>query len=276
MRATSNAVVSFTAGAYVLYEGMVEPGMEFRKATAADHDTIRSIAHDSLSSTYTDFLDKGTIDDAIEQWYGESFENDLEDEHSLIVIVERDGEVAGFSQSELVGQQHETGQVHWLHIDPNHRGDGIGVRLLVRTREKLLEEGADQVQGFVLEDNEGGNEFYRGHGFERAGQREVEIGSETFTENIYIESEAETSEEWEAIDSFDVDDQTIHVNYAEPARGSKAPFYGAYETEDQSTRYGCFCGNCDSIDNAMDSMGRIECNDCGNRRKATRWDASYL
>jgi hypothetical protein len=26
----------------------------------------------------------------------------------------------------------------------------------------------------------------------------------------------------------------------------------------------------------MDSMGRIVCNNCGNKRKATRWDASYL
>jgi diamine N-acetyltransferase len=250
--------------------------MEFREATPDDSDAIRSIAHDSLSSTYTDFLAEETIDDAIEQWYGESFDARLDDEYSVILVIEDDGEVVGFSQNELVGERHETGQIHWLHIDPARRGDGIGVRLLVRTREKLLDAGAEQVQGFVLEDNEGGNAFYCGHGFEQAGQREVEIGSETFTENVYIESEAEASEEWKAIDSFEFDDRTIYVNYAEPARGSKAPFYGAYETEDQSSRYGWFCGNCDSIDNAMDAMGRIECNDCGNRRKATRWDASYL
>jgi diamine N-acetyltransferase len=250
--------------------------MEIRKATDADIETISSIAHDSLSSTYTDFLDEETIDDAVEQWYGDSFTDDLDDDHALILVVERDGEVIGFSQSELVGQRYDTGRLLWLHIGPDARGDGIGVRLLVRTREKLLEEGAEQVQCFVLEDNEGGNQFYSDHGFEQADQREVEIGSKTFTENVYVESELESGDEWNAIDALEVDDETVYVSYGEAARGSKAPFYGAYETEDQASRYGWFCGNCDSIDNTMDTMGHIECNSCGNRRKATRWDASYL
>jgi len=67
------------------------------------------------------------------------------------------------------------------------------------------------------------------------------------------------------------------VSYGEAARGTRAPFYTTYKSEDRHDRYAWFCGNCDSIDNAMDAMGRIECNNCGNRRKATRWDASsYL
>lgn len=250
--------------------------MEIREATESDVDAIRSIAHDSLASTYTDFLDEETIDTAIDQWYGDGFADDLADDHLLILVVERDGEIIGFSQSELVGQQYETGQLQWLHIDPDDRGGGTGVRLLVRTREKLLEESADQVQCFVLEDNEGGNEFYAAHGFEQADQREVEIGDETFTENVYVESEIESDDDWNAIDELELDDETVYVSYGEAVRGSQAPFYSAYETEDQSSRYGWFCGHCDSIDNAMDSMGRIECNTCGNRRKATRWDSSYL
>ncbi|SDQ48022.1 GNAT family N-acetyltransferase [Natronobacterium texcoconense] len=249
--------------------------MEIREATKSDVDAIRSIAETSLSSTYTDFLEAETIDDAVEQWYGDGFDDELEDDNSLVLVVERDGDVVAFSQSELVGQPHATGRLLWLHVDPDHRGDGTGVRLLVRTREKLLEESAEQVQGFVLEDNEGGNEFYRSHGFEQAGQREVEIGSETFTENVYAEGEIE-GEGWGAIDELDVDGESVYVSYGEGARGSKSPFYSTYQTEDREERYAWLCGNCDSLDNAMDTMGRIECNVCGNRRKATRWDASYL
>jgi hypothetical protein len=26
----------------------------------------------------------------------------------------------------------------------------------------------------------------------------------------------------------------------------------------------------------MDSMERLECNDCGNQKKPVRWDAAYL
>ncbi|AFZ71742.1 GNAT family N-acetyltransferase [Natronobacterium gregoryi] len=249
--------------------------MKIREATQSDVDAIRSIADRSLGSTYTDFLSEATVSDAIDQWYGDGFEDDLEDDDTLVLVVERDGDVVAFSQTELVGKPHRTGKLLWLHVDPDHRGDGTGVRLLVRTRETLLEAGAEQVQGFVLADNEGGNQFYRDHGFEKAGKREVEIGSETFTEAVYVESELE-DEGWGAIDELEVDGETVFISYGEAARGSKSPFYTAYQTEDREKRYGWLCGNCDSLDNAMDTMGRIECNVCGNRRKATRWDASYL
>lgn len=249
--------------------------MEIRDATTDDIDAIRSIARESLNSTYTDFLDEDTIDDAITQWYGEEFEAELTDDHSLVLAIERDGDLAGFAQCDLVGQQHKTGRILWLHIGPNHRGDGTGVRLLVRTRERLLDGGAEQVQGFVLEDNEGGNTFYEDHGFEHAGQRDVEIGSETFTENVYVERDLE-DEGWGAVDELEVDGETVYVSYGEADRGAKAPFYSTYESEDREEVYAWLCGNCDSLDNAMDAMGRIECNVCGNRRKATRWDSSYL
>ncbi|MGM0389893.1 MAG: GNAT family N-acetyltransferase [Natrinema limicola] len=249
--------------------------MEIREATAADIDAIRSIAHRSLSSTYTDFLEEATIENAVEQWYGDSFADELDTDHSLVLVLERDGDIVGFSQSDLVGQRYDTGRILWLHIDPDHRGGGTGVRLLVRTREKLLAEGADQIQGLVLEDNEGGNEFYQDHGFEQAGQREVEIGEKTFTENVYAESEM-GEDGWGAVDELEVDGETIYVSYGEASRGAKAPFYSAYKNEDRTDRYALLCGNCNSIDNAMDAMGRVECNACGNRRKATRWDSSYL
>ncbi|RQG92491.1 GNAT family N-acetyltransferase [Natrarchaeobius chitinivorans] len=249
--------------------------MDIREATDSDVDAIRSIAQRSLRSTYTDFLDADTVDDAIAQWYGESFGDELTDERSLVLVVERDGEVVGFSQNDLIGSQHRSGRVLWLHIGPDHRGSGIGVRLLVRTREKLLEKGAERIQCFVLEDNEGGNEFYRNHGFERAGKNEVDIGDETFTENVYVEADLE-DEGWGAVDELEIDGETVYVSYGEAARGSKAPFYTAYESDDRAKRYALLCGNCNSIDNAMDSMGRVECNECGNRRKATRWDSSYL
>lgn len=262
--------------AYVLYEAMLLERMDLREVTEADVDEIREIARASLNSLYTDFLSEETIDDALEQWYGDSFVEDLTDEHSLFIVVERDGELVAFSQSVLVGQRYGTGQLLWLHVHPDYRGSGVGVRLLVRTRELLLEEGADQVRCFVLADNEGGNQFYEDHGFEQAGQREVEIGVETFTENVYAEAEIESDEKWDAVDQLEIDGETVYVSYGEAARGSKSPFYSAYGTDEFEERYGWLCGNCDSIDNAMDTMGRIECNNCGNRRKATRWDASYL
>ncbi|ARS88818.1 GNAT family N-acetyltransferase [Natrarchaeobaculum aegyptiacum] len=249
--------------------------MEIREATPGDLEAVRSIARNSLDSSYTDFLDEETIESAIDQWYDDEFADELAADETIALLVERDGEPAGFAHCDLIGDVHKTGRILWLHVDPDHRGGGTGVRLLVRTRETLLEEGAEQVQGLVLADNDGGNTFYQNHGFERADTREVEIGEETFTENVYVEGTLE-DEGWAAIDELEVEGETVFVSYGEAARGESAPFYRTYATEDREELYGWFCGQCDSLDNAMDSMGRIVCNACGNERKATRWDASYL
>ncbi|MCU4740136.1 GNAT family N-acetyltransferase [Natronoglomus mannanivorans] len=257
--------------------------MNLREATEDDLETVRSIAHSSLSSSYSHFLDEETIDDAVEQWYGESLADDMANEDFLVLVAEEDGEVVAFSQSEFVGDGHNTGQILWIHVDPDARGSGTGVRLLARTREELLESGAEHIRATVLEDNETGNEFYDSHGFERSGTIEVDIGEETYTENVFVESESDDDDSdgdgddsWRALEEVTVDDESVFVSYGEVARGSDAPFYTAYEHENSTSRYGWFCGNCDSLDNAMDSMGRIQCNSCGNHRKATRWDASYL
>ena len=71
------------------------------------------------------------------------------------------------------------------------------------------------------------------------------------------------------------DGETVYVTRGEGERGSKAPFYVAYRSPDGRNPYGWLCGNCESFDNAMDAMGRIQCNDCGNMRKPTQWDAAH-
>ena len=79
------------------------------------------------------------------------------------------------------------------------------------------------------------------------------------------------------------DGEILYVSRSERERGSRAPFFVAYRftdedepiTHDGRKRYGWFCGHCETVDNAMDSMGRIRCNRCGNFRKPTEWDAAH-
>ncbi|WP_439026799.1 DUF5816 domain-containing protein [Haloarchaeobius sp. DT45] len=71
------------------------------------------------------------------------------------------------------------------------------------------------------------------------------------------------------------DGETVYVSQREGDRGSKAPFLVVYRTADQERKYGYFCANCETFDNAMDTMGRIQCNSCGNLRKPTEWDAAH-
>ncbi|QLG26532.1 GNAT family acetyltransferase [Halorarum halophilum] len=67
----------------------------------------------------------------------------------------------------------------------------------------------------------------------------------------------------------------LYVDRADGERGAEAPFYHVYADPDGETRWGYFCGNCETVNNAMDAMGRIECNECGNIRKPEEWDAAH-
>ena len=69
--------------------------------------------------------------------------------------------------------------------------------------------------------------------------------------------------------------ETVYVNREKGERGSKGPFYAVYRTDAGDRRWGYFCSNCSTFDNAMDSMGRIECNECGNIRKPEGWDDAH-
>ncbi|MFB6123477.1 MAG: DUF5816 domain-containing protein [Haloferacaceae archaeon] len=71
------------------------------------------------------------------------------------------------------------------------------------------------------------------------------------------------------------DGEDVYVDRTVADRGSKGPFFTVYRTADREERWGYFCGNCEGFDTAMDTMARIECNDCGNVRKPEEWDAAH-
>ncbi|MBO4246356.1 MULTISPECIES: DUF5816 domain-containing protein [Halomicrobium] len=71
------------------------------------------------------------------------------------------------------------------------------------------------------------------------------------------------------------DGQALFVNRSESEIGSKGPFYVVYSDDEGTTRWGYFCSNCESVDNAMDAMGRVQCNECANVRKPDQWDAAH-
>lgn len=76
------------------------------------------------------------------------------------------------------------------------------------------------------------------------------------------------------IDGAEIDaDVDVEVDWNEPAVGTEAPFYAVLRGDE---RYGWLCGNCRTIEVVVDTMGRIECTDCDNARRATEWDAAYL
>jgi hypothetical protein len=71
------------------------------------------------------------------------------------------------------------------------------------------------------------------------------------------------------------DGETLYVDPAAGKRGAKGPFHVVYVDEGGETRWGYFCTNCGTTDNAVDAMGRVQCNECSNRTKAEEWDAAH-
>jgi len=251
--------------------------MDVRQGNISDADDIERVARASLTESYTGFLDEETIETALSTWYGhDALESRLTGSEETFVVVSVDDSVVAFSQSSLVGQSPAAGEIRWLHVHPDYRGRGIAADLLSRTEEVLVGQGADLLVGLVLEDNDAGRAFYERQGFDPAGERPVEIGAETFTEYTYEygKDDAVPTGAGERVATVDGEEVTVVVEEAN--RGRLAPFHPAYRSEGRETPYTWFCGNCESFDTAMDAMGRLECNECGNTRKPARWDAAYL
>jgi ribosomal protein S18 acetylase RimI-like enzyme len=251
--------------------------MEIREATTDDIEGIRRVARESLLESYTPALPEDTIDHAVETWYGEDLSEELDDEDALLLVGVEDGTVAAFSESYLTQVGNRTGEINWLHVAPDYRGKGYGSKLLSGTESRLVDHGIARLKGKVLEANESGPGFYESHGYERGSEREIEIGDGTFTEWSFVKLPGDEGAGAAPLDPRRLEDgTTAYVAYDESDRGDEGPFFVVYTDEAREERYGYFCGRCESFDIAMDAMGRVECNSCGNRRKPSRWDASYL
>lgn len=244
--------------------------MEFREARPGDETAIRSVARDSLHATYDDVLGADAVETAVSTWYdSEEFADKLADDRLLLEVVEDDGGVVGFSQCYV---REGEGRIEWLHVAPTHRGRGIGTALLEHTRVALADRGVDHVTSAVLAENEAGNAFYGDHGFSLDDQVAVSVGGEYHAENVYHDV-AGQERDLERIESHELE---LYADMADGHRGKRAPFYPVYRSPDGARRWGWYCGACGSTDNAMDTLGRVVCNDCDNVRKADRWDAVYL
>lgn len=252
--------------------------MELREATSDDVDGIRTVARASLDASYGHAISGDIIDQAIEQWYAaDQLSDDLDDEGTVFVVAVEDDEIVGFGQSYITKRRETVGEITWLHVDPNHRGHGLGSDLLEEVERRLIRKGAERIEGRVLVENEAGAQFYEDHGFKSTGQRTIAIGDEEFVEQFFTEfADEEVGEQIVTERRVGPSGQVLYVAYDERERGSQAPFFPAYSDRERGERFGYFCGNCESFATTMDAMGRIECNECGNRRKPSRWDSAYL
>jgi ribosomal protein S18 acetylase RimI-like enzyme len=252
--------------------------MDVRDATAEDVAEVQRVATESLRASYGHAIDEDTITAAVDEWYSaDRLREAVRDDSEVFVLAVDEGSVVGFAQSEIADGRETVGYLDWLHVVPEHRGEGIGSQLLARLRQQLVAAGVDRLEGRVLTENEEGLSFYTEQGFSEVGERPVEIRGESFTERVYTTFlDDEETQSTGPVERQADDGATIYVAYDESVRGSDAPFFAVYTDEERTNRYGWMCGAEESLDIAIDTMERLECNECGNRRKPVRWDAAYL
>ena len=247
--------------------------MDIRSLSASDGALLRDIARRSLGTAYTKVLPEHVIDRAVDEWYADDAVTSYLDAREMVfVIAEIDGAAVGFCQSHVV-EEFGKGRILWVHVDPDHRGMGIGSDLLESAIDDLHDRGIETVTAVVLAEHEAGIAFYEANGFHKLADRQVRIGGEEFRELIMRE-ERSPDEPLEL--RTDPEGEEFYVDLAESDRGSIGPFCPVYRDPQRTHRYGWFCTACESLATTMDPMGRIQCAACDNHRRPTRWDAAYL
>lgn len=246
--------------------------MDLRAATPGDAARIGEISAVSFRASYS--LSPDQIETLVEVAFAEDrLAERAEDPDALLVVAEDEGTVVGFVDVEL----GEAAAVQWLHVDPEHRGRGAGTQLFERARSEARDRDLPAIAR-VLAENEEGKGFPERFGLRRSGKAKLEVGSEALFEEVYAEDGILESVAGEP--SVDVPETTTvggesrRVDASDPSPGVDGPFFGVYGDDDEHVGY--FCSNCGSTDVGSDSLGRLECQSCGNKHLADQWDDAYL
>ncbi|KYH26022.1 putative acetyltransferase [Halalkalicoccus paucihalophilus] len=250
--------------------------MEITDATGEDAKAIKDVAERSMEASYA--VSPDTLEAILnEQFNSERLAAQAESDDTVLLVAREDGEVAGFVEAEI---DDGTGTLTWLHVATEFRGMGAGSELFEAARDRLHEAGIESVRARELADNAEGQGFFEYFGFEKAEQDRIEIAGEDLVVEIYAESESETEGEDETDsppqETVETDDGTVYIDRSEELAGEDGPFFVTYADEDYDEQYGFYCGNCESMVEAVDSMDRIECGTCGNLNKPDEWDGGYL
>lgn len=250
--------------------------MEIREATTGDLETIGDVALRSMEASYA--VSPDTIEAILDEQFDADRLADVADaEDGVLLVATDDEEIAGFVEARVDG---EIGRITWLHVATEFRGMGAGSGLFEAARETLRERGASSIRARELADNAEGQGFFESLGFEKADQERIEIAGEDHVVEIYAENESEVEGEDETDSApqgtVETEDGTVYVDRDEPLSGEDGPFFPVYSDESYEEQYGFYCGNCESLVEAVDSMDRIECGTCGNLNKPDEWDGGYL
>ena len=104
--------------------------------------------------------------------YGSYLGTQLDEPNVLVLVAERNGQVAGYTYAGVEGVDYMSlrgpaGVLYDIVVDPGHREHGVGKALLEATIKALEERGAPQIVLSTAEPNETAQRLFARAGFRR-------------------------------------------------------------------------------------------------------------
>jgi len=258
--------------------------MKIREATERDSDRVKEIAERSFRASYA--LSPLDIETVVEsEFEHEPLVSRLDDDsRHLLVAVEKDGEnsVLGFAEGRI--RNDKSGEITWLHVDPQERGNGAGTELFKRVLADLREYTPEEIRGVVLTENQEGGQFFERFEFESHDERDREFDDRMLHEEIYRSTETVSAEDdWDDEEytvpedtEITVDGETRYIGPEESISAEEAEMLPVFEDEDREEQFGFYCTNCGTFTSSPGGLGTIVCENCGNEHRPEDWDESYL
>ncbi len=124
----------------------------FRFANAKDLPTIVEIENAAMSCP----------------WSLKSYEEAITSDHSFIMVAVEDEQIAAFSVFYLTPPEAELPDIV---VDEKYRGQGLGRKLLEKSKDELASRGIDTIFLEVRTSNTPARRLYESFGFEEIGVR---------------------------------------------------------------------------------------------------------
>jgi len=154
-------------------DASLNPAVNIRPATPTDASTIGRLGA-LLVREHHDFDPERFIaaTSRTEDQYGWFLGTQLEEPNIVILVAERDGKVIGYTYSGVEGTDYMSlrgpaGVMYDIVVDPDHRKQGVGRRLVEATLEALKSKGAPRVVLSTAERNAAAQRLFDRAGFRR-------------------------------------------------------------------------------------------------------------